>query len=74
MEKVLPTRASKNELNTGLSLKSNISDVSRTISEIASSLDGKISYDDVQLMLKDYITRTDFQYSLSSKLSVEDMK
>jgi len=52
LEKQLPTRvsggvvlnpifikASKTELHTGLSLKSNISDISRTVSEIAASLD-----------------------------------
>lgn len=50
----MPTRASKTEMNTGLSLKSNISDVSRTIAEVASNLDSKISYEDVQLILKDF--------------------
>ena len=56
---LLKIKASKNELNTGLSLKANISDISRTIAEVASSLDGKISFDDVQLMLKDYVLKSD---------------
>jgi hypothetical protein len=30
-----------------LSLKANISDVGRTIADVASSLDGKISFEDV---------------------------
>lgn len=40
-------KASKSELHTGLSLKANINDVSRTIAEVATSLDSKISFEDV---------------------------
>ena len=36
LERVLPTKANKSELNAGLSLKANVSDVSRTIAEVAS--------------------------------------
>ena len=34
LEKTFSSRASKSELNTGLSLKANVQDVSRTINEI----------------------------------------
>jgi hypothetical protein len=52
-------QASKNELNTGLSLKANISDVSRTIAEISSSMDGKIGFEDMQVILRDYVQKGD---------------
>jgi len=42
----MSTRASKTELHSGLALKANINDISRTIAEIASNLDTKISYED----------------------------
>ena len=35
IERVLPTKANKSELNAGLSLKANVSDVSRTMADIA---------------------------------------
>jgi len=40
-------------------IKANISDVSRTIAEISSALDGKITFEDVQLILKDYVFKSD---------------
>jgi hypothetical protein len=44
----LPTKANKSELNAGLSLKANVSDVSRTIAEVASSIENKLNYEDMQ--------------------------
>ncbi len=41
-------QASKTDVNSGLALKANISDVSRTIAEVAGQLEGKLSYDDLQ--------------------------
>ena len=35
LERVLPTKCNKSELNAGLSLKANVSDVSRTVAEVA---------------------------------------
>ena len=61
-------QASKSELHTGLSLKANINDVSRTIAEVASSLDTKISYDDLQTIMKDHVLKSDFQYLMSKYL------
>ena len=35
LERVLPTKCNKSELNAGLSLKANVTDVSRTIAEVS---------------------------------------
>ncbi|CAD8114060.1 unnamed protein product [Paramecium primaurelia] len=74
IEKQLSTRASKNELHSGLALKANINDISRTIAEIAANLDTKITYEDSQVLLKDYVLKADMQYLLSNKIDVDEMK
>jgi len=61
-------------LNTGLALKSNISDVSRTIADIASSLDGKLSVSDCHAILKDYALNDDLNYLLSNKVNKEEIR
>ena len=43
MERVIPTKCNKSELNAGLSLKANVSDVSRTVADVASTVDTKLS-------------------------------
>lgn len=55
-------------------MKANNSDVTRTVNEIVSSLEGKISFEDAQALLRDYTTKTDLQYQLSHKISVEEIK
>ena len=67
-------KASKTELNTGLSLKANINDVSRTVNEVAASLDSKLSFEDLQALLKDYVLRSDLQYLISNKVSLEEIR
>lgn len=62
------------ELNTGLSLKANINDVSRTVNEVAASLDSKLSFEDIQSILKDYPIKADLQYLLSQKVGLEDFR
>jgi hypothetical protein len=47
LERVLPTKANKAELNAGLSVKANVSDVSRTIAEVASSIENKLTFEEV---------------------------
>ena len=47
LERVVPTKANKSELNAGLSLKANVSDVSRTIAEVASSIETKLTFEEV---------------------------
>lgn len=55
-------------------MKANVNDVSRTINEIATSLDSKISFDDMQTLMKDYVPRSDLQYHLSNKVGIEDIR
>ena len=47
LERVAPTKASKAEMNAGLSLKATVADVSRTIAEVASSIEGKLTFEEV---------------------------
>lgn len=74
LERQVASKASKAEVNSGLSLKANTTDVSGTISEIIASLEGKISLDDCQTILRDYVLRSDFQYIVSNKASLDDIK
>jgi hypothetical protein len=55
-------------------LKANISDVSRTIAEVVTNLESKPSTEDILSILKDYVLRSDFQYLLSSKASIDEVK
>ena len=48
IERNMPQRISKAEFNSGLSIKANVSDVSRTIAELAAQLESKVSFDDCQ--------------------------
>ncbi len=51
-------QASKTELTTGLSLKANIADVSKTIDEISLQIEDKLSYPDLNDLLKEYLHRS----------------
>ena len=73
MERVLPTKASKAEVNAGLSLKANVADVSRTIAEVASTCESKLSFEEVQNLLDDKVSKADLQYLLSNKVSIEEL-
>ena len=42
MERQVPTKASKAEVNAGLSLKENVADVSWKIAEVASTCESKL--------------------------------
>ena len=56
---MIPTKCNKSELNAGLSLKANTSDVSRTIAELSTQIDSKLNFDDVQRMLDEKVNRAD---------------
>ena len=53
----MPTKCNKSELNAGLSLKANVSDVSRTVADVAASIDTKLSVDDVRQMLEEKVAK-----------------
>jgi hypothetical protein len=57
-----------------LSLKANISDVSKTIAEVVTSLENKISVDDIHTVLRDYVLRSDFQFLMSNKAGIDEVK
>lgn len=43
----MPTKTSKAELNSQLNLKANVSDVSRTVAEVAASIESKLSFEEI---------------------------
>lgn len=47
IERILPSKANKAEINAGLSMKANIADISRTIAEIAQQIENKITIEDL---------------------------
>lgn len=55
-------------------MKANVNDVSRTVNEVATSLDSKIGFDDLQSLLKDYVLRSDLQYIMNNKVSLEEIR
>lgn len=61
-------------MNSGLALKANISDVSRTIADVVASLDGKLSVEDCQGILKDYALTDDVQYLLANKIGKDEIR
>jgi hypothetical protein len=44
---VIPTKCNKSELNAGLSLKANITDVSRSIADVGAQLENKLSFEEI---------------------------
>ena len=61
-------------MSSGLSLKANTTDVSSTISEVIVSLEGKVSQNDFNTMLRDYVLNSELQYLLSNKANLDDIK
>jgi hypothetical protein len=68
------TQCSKSELSTGLSMKANTSDVSRTVAELSNSVDSKLSINEFHTAMRDYVTRYDVQQISMNKVSAEDIK
>ena len=63
LERVVPTKALKAEINTGLSLKANFVDVSLILAD-------KLSFEEVLTLLDDRVSKGDLQYLLSNNVSV----
>ncbi len=55
-------------------LKVSTGDVSKMIAEMQHSNSQKPSFDDVSLMLRDYLLKTDAQYLLSSKVTIDEVR
>eukprot|EP01022_Parablepharisma_sp_SALTPOND_P018885 TRINITY_DN3149_c2_g1_i1.p1 TRINITY_DN3149_c2_g1~~TRINITY_DN3149_c2_g1_i1.p1 ORF type:complete len:945 (+),score=132.86 TRINITY_DN3149_c2_g1_i1:1642-4476(+) len=74
LEKAIPTKASKAELNSGLSQKANISDVSRTVAEVASNIETRVTLEDIQALLEEKVSRSEFQYSMNGKVGLDEVR
>ena len=74
LEKALPTKASKSELNLGLLQKANISDMSRTIAEVAANMESKVSLEDMQELLKEKVSYVEFQRVTNEKLGADEIQ
>lgn len=74
LERQMPTKASKAELNSGLAIKANISDVTRQVSDLMASYEGNIRIQEIRDLLEDKVSRNDLQYLLSYKVSVDEMR
>ena len=74
LERQVVSKASKTELNAGLSVKANVSDVSRSVAEVVTSLERKINLEDIQILVDEKVSRSDLQYMLSSKVSTEELR
>lgn len=68
-------QASKAELNSGLAMKSNVTDVSKSVSELHNLIDrSRSNHDDVSLLMKDYVQKSDFQYVMAQKANVDELR
>ena len=74
LERGVHSRASKHELSNALALKANISDVSKTVAEVAHNIESRASEGEVQRQLNDKVSRNDLQYFLANKANVDEVK
>ena len=83
LEKVINTKASKSELNSGLNIKANIADVMKTFSEAANNIESRPTMEEMQSYLNEKVSKTDIQviylnfylkFYLTSKPSLEEVK
>lgn len=54
--------------------KANINDIGKAVSEITCNLESKISFEDLQTILKDYIGKSEVLYLLSTKVSLDEVR
>lgn len=50
----ISSQASKNQLSTGLALKTNASDLGKVTEDLSSCIDSKVSNNDINSILKEY--------------------
>jgi len=48
-------------------------ELSRNFEEIKNILENKVSYDDLELVIKDYVLHTDLLYMLEKKVDTEEI-
>ena len=66
--------ALKSETGSSLAMKANLSDLSRAVAETRSSLDSKVSYEEVRALIEDRVTRNDLIHLLQGKVSIEEFR
>jgi hypothetical protein len=69
LERQMPNKLSKSEFNSGMAIKANASDISRTVQEVFVSLESKLHLEDLETLLADKVSRSEVQYLISSKAS-----
>jgi len=74
LERQLPSKATKAELNSGLAVKANVTDMERLLSDITAALDSKVTLEDTQTLLEDKVSQSDLQYAVSSRVSFEEVR
>jgi hypothetical protein len=57
LERQVQNKANIQEFMTSLSLKANVSDVSRTISDVQAQLDKKFGQEDMQQMMENHVSK-----------------
>ena len=69
------TKATKSELTSSLNVKANVADIMRTFSEIAVNIENRPTIDEVQILLDDKVSKTEFKSLTASKYaSIDDVK
>ncbi len=71
LEKQISTKASKSELNSGLTLKANVSDVMRTFSEVAASIENRPTIDELHNFLEEKVNKCDLQVNYINTVSCQ---
>mmetsp|Transcript_9414 Transcript_9414/g.14404 ORF Transcript_9414/g.14404 Transcript_9414/m.14404 type:complete len:122 (-) Transcript_9414:1990-2355(-) len=78
IEQILPMKADTDEfraeMGARLNQKANISDIKKTMAEVAGSIESKTSFADVKRLIDSKLDRSELQFSLQTKVSQEEMK
>lgn len=72
LEREVAGKVTRQDLNVALASKANLTDMSKTLSEICNSLLSKVSLEDVLPLIEDKVNRADMHFLLSNK--VEELR
>lgn len=74
LEKQVNTKASRNDLISGLGSKANVNDVMRTFNEVAANIENRPTVEELQLLMDEKISKSEINYILNSKPSMEEVR
>lgn len=74
LELQVPAKATKSEISQCIMMKNNYTETIRTVSELKSAIEGKMSIDDVYSIVEEKVSRNDLQYLLGTKASYEELR